>query len=131
MEACGVCNARALYKCKSCQMLCCKEHKFYHEESNMCQHMFERTGIKLDPQQISKIRENLSLKIKTANHCIAKILQETTALIEDIQLRCVKAIKNVKEYEERCENLLRMCRHSLSTEQIREIESEAQYLCKS
>ena len=59
--------------------------------------MFESVGFQLDSHKTSKIIENLSLKIKTADDCQVKILQETKALIVKIQSMCMEAVKIVKD----------------------------------
>ena len=75
-------------------------------------------------EEIAKIVENLSLKIKIAGECQVRIMQETITLIKKIQSICMNAINTVREKEEKYIRLLKISQQRLLSEQMREIKSE-------
>ena len=124
MEECSVCDATALHVCKSCPIILCNDHKITHENSKKGEHIFESIGLQLNSYQISKILENVSLKLKAAYNCKVTVLEETEVLIEKIQSMCTEAIKTIQENQQKYIDILRICNNRLSVEQITEIESD-------
>ena len=62
MEVCFCCE-RAWYFCKPCKAYLCEEHKQFHEKIKKNIHTFEELGIKLNPEKITKVTEDLTKKI--------------------------------------------------------------------
>ena len=60
-------------------------------------HIYEKLGVKLSFQQLSKIAEHLSSKIKIANECRDQILEESSNLLATITNSCMKALNLIKK----------------------------------
>ena len=123
MEECSVCDISARYICTTCNIHLCEDHQVVHK-SKKKDHNFHQLGIELNSEEIAKIVENLSLKIKIAGECQVRIMQETITLIKKIQSICMNAINTVREKEEKYIRLLKISQQILLSEQMREIKSE-------
>ena len=112
-----------LYACINCKILMCEDDREMHAKRRP-DHDFERAKIKLVHDELVKIVENLSLKIKKADECQEKIIQETEALIEKIQSMRRDALEIIKRIQKNYIKLLEMSQQALLPEQTAEIRLE-------
>ena len=108
MGYCVQCNKSALYECKPCRALLCKEHKKEHEKLKRIECFYERVEIQLTAEQIVKIVENLSVKLSKLNECDGIIIQETNLLIRKIGGMSLLALKKNKDKKHYYTSLLEM-----------------------
>ena len=123
MEYC-VCGKKAKYVCRPCNVFVCNEHKTMHEKAKNKQHLFEKLGKKLRPEEIALIVENLTLKIKITMDCEKLILSETQKVLCKIKNMCKQALKDLKEKQETYLNILKNCQSVLLGEQMEEIKAQ-------
>ena len=121
MKEC-VCGERAYYSCRPCKAIVCKEHKIMHEKGKQRKHIFNRLGKKFTAQQLAKIGENLSLRIKIVNECRNTILEDSRRLLAKITRLSMHALDIINKKQKYYENLLILCQKRLFDDEIKEIE---------
>ena len=123
METCALCDQYAYYMCSCCKIFLCKDHFILHEKEKG-NHPIEYLGINLTSEQISKIVDNLSMKIKVAQDCQTRMIEITHDLIEKIQGMCTQYLKIIQEKQEKYLSYLKYTKTTLVAALLKEIESE-------
>ena len=128
MEECPFCDGNAFYLCTTCNTFFCKAHKLLHDQIKKGVHIFEDLRRKLSSTQISKIVENLSIKIKAGDELRVKIVEETKSLIHKTRTLCKEAINTINEKQKKYINLLISIEKGSITQLTKEIKSQLKTL---
>ena len=120
MDVCAVCCIQAVFRCKPCNATFCREHKDLHEQSKIRNHLFEIT---LDPDQLTKIVENLISKIKTVHEVTGRILLETASLVKKMEELCKNSLTVLKDSIQFYTDLLQKCQKPLSEQDLQLINN--------
>ena len=117
-----VCGNRALYFCKSHKVDVCNKHKAMHEKGKQKDHIYEKLGHKLTAEELVKIVDSLSSKIKIAGQCADQIIEESSRLIEMITSSCILALETIEKKKQCYADLLRNCKKRIFDDQIEELQ---------
>ena len=123
MKKC-ICGADASYLCRPCLVAVCKNHKVVHQERKNRDHTFETLKKHLSTQQIKKVAENLSSKIKVLIESKNQILKESSKILEKITSMCLQTLQKIKSKQQRYFHLFSLCHKKLLTSKTMEIENE-------
>ena len=121
MEDC-FCGERAWYFCRPCRYFLCKKHKKKHQLVQQKIHVFEKLGIKLTPEQMAEVWEDLSKKIQTLQECENKIVSESERQISKINKMCTQALRIVKEKQQKYAILMIDIQKRITEEKMKEID---------
>ena len=124
MGDCITCGSNALYKCKPCKAMFCKEHKAIHEMNKKQAHIFEIIKLRLDSSQSARIVENLTLKINKVKEHQERILLETERLIRKIEELCTNSLKHTEDKLNYYTHLLELSQNALEPEDLSILESQ-------
>ena len=126
MEDCALCCQKSRYMCRTCKISLCKQHKLLHQQKKSKDHTFQSLGVKLSPLQISRIHEDLSLKMNITLQCEMHILKETQQLIGIIQTLSTQVLSTIRQKQQIYSDLLKICHKRLISDQLNSIDKELQ-----
>ena len=124
-EECVICGKPAVHSCINCKNVSfmCEYHKEEHAKSRPS-HNFDRLKSKIVSDELFKIVEDLTQKIKKTDVCQVRIIQETTPFIEKIQTMLRDTLEIINRKRKTYMMLLEMSQQALLPEQINEISVE-------
>ena len=121
-----ICGERAYYFCESCKVAVCKEHKVLHESGKQRDHNFKKLGKKFTIEELAKIVEKVSSKIKIVDEIKFQVLEETQRLLGKIKNMSMQALERIEEKQKHYGILLKTCQKRLFDDQMKEIKRQSE-----